>query len=148
AFGPTDLDATVVFKAQGTYAAPWGLMLSGSYLVNSGFPMDIANTSGPPGARLVRFFRGTDYPATAVEPFVDLPAEPRGSIRQDVQHLLSLRLEKKITLAFQQKVGLILDAFNVFNRAPVINVQSLRTDAPNFLRPETIAQPRTIRLGV
>jgi len=24
----------------------------------------------------------------------------------------------------------------------------LRTDAPNFLRPETIQQPRTVRLGL
>jgi outer membrane receptor protein involved in Fe transport len=146
--GPTDLDATVVLKAQGTYAAPWGFMLSGSYLFNSGFPMDIANTSGPPGSRLVRFFRGVDYPATAVEPFIDVPAEPRGSRRQDAQHLLSVRVEKKLDLGNQHRVGLVLDVFNLFNRAPVINVQSLRTDAPNFLRPETIAQPRTARVGI
>ena len=146
AYGPTDLDATFVFKTQGTYKAPWDVMLSGSFMYNSGFPLDIANTSGPPGARLARFFRA-DYPEMVVEPFIDIPVEPRGSIRQDAQYIMSTRVEKKLKAGNTGQLGLILDVFNLFNTVSVINVQSLRMDAPNFMAPEMLTQPRTARIG-
>jgi ATP-dependent Clp protease ATP-binding subunit ClpB len=40
------------------------------------------------------------------------------------------------------------DVFNVFNANTVIQLQSLRTDAPNFLAPGQIMLPRAARLGV
>ncbi len=146
AFGPTDLDAALVFKAQGTYKLPWEIMVSGLFLYNSGFPLDIANTSGAAGARVARFFRA-DYPQMVVEPFIDVPIEPRGSERQDAQYLTSVRFEKKFKVRKGQ-LGLIADVFNAFNTVSVINVQSLRLDAPNFLMPEAITQPRTARFGI
>lgn len=146
AYGPTDLDATFVFKTQGTYKAPWDILLSGSFLYNSGFPLDIANTSGPPGARLARFFRA-DYPQMIVEPFIDIPVEPRGSTRQDAEYITTVRIEKKINVGKHQ-LGVIADMFNLFNTVSVINVQSLRMDAPNFMTPEMLTQPRTVRFGI
>ncbi len=83
--GPTDVDATIVLKAQGTYVAPRGILLSGTFLYNSGYPMDLPTTVGPPGSPLVRYVRGVDYPATAIEPLIDIPGQPRGSVRQDRQ---------------------------------------------------------------
>ena len=98
------------------------------------------------GARVARFFRA-DYPQMVVEPFIDVPIEPRGSERQDAQYLTSVRFEKKFKVRKGQ-LGLIADVFNAFNTVSVINVQSLRLDAPNFLMPEAITQPRTARFGI
>jgi hypothetical protein len=146
AYGPTDMDATGVLKAQGTYVA-WGVMFSGSYLFNSGFPLGISVGGGPAGARIARFVRGVDYPATAIEPNLDIPVEPRGTTRQDVQSTFSLRVEKKINLG-RGRLGLLLDVMNLFNSSSLLVAQSLRLDAPNFLQPEVINQPRSARVGI
>ena len=59
-----------------------------------------------------------------------------------------MRVEKKFRVGTNGEVGLIADVFNLFNTVSVINVQSLRLDAPNFLAPELITQPRTARFGI
>ncbi len=147
AYGPTDLDATAIVKAQGTYVAPFDIALSGTYAYNSGYPLDTTTTASPPGAPVVRYVRGVDYPSTAVEPNIDVPAQARGTIRQDPQHTVSFRAEKRFVTR-QGTLGVMLDVFNLFNTASIINVSSLRTDAPTYLSPALIQQPRSARLGV
>jgi hypothetical protein len=123
-------------------------MIGANYVFNSGFPINLAAAGGVAGARVVRFFRGIDYPSTAVEATVDVPGEPPGSIRQDKQSTLSLRVEKKFAVGTRGRAGLIMDVLNVFNSPAIVTIQSLRTNAPNFLRPENQVPPRTVRLGI
>jgi hypothetical protein len=152
-FGPTDLDAKVIFKAAGTYVLPYEINLSGYYQYISGYPLDTFNgvhfAYGGlfPGSRIGRFYR-EDFPGQiVVERFVDVALEPRGSFRQEAQHNFSVRLEKSFDLR-PGRLGVILDVINLTNSGTVTHIQDLRTDARVFGLPEVIVLPRTARIGV
>ena len=103
--------------------------------------------SGTPGARFGRFLR-EDFPGQiVVERFIDVPVEPRGTIRQDAQHNLSFRVEKAFNFE-AGRLGLIFDVLNATNSGTVTHVQSLRLDAPNFMLADVTVLPFTARLGV
>jgi hypothetical protein len=147
-FGPTSLDRTHMFKFAGTLLAPYGFSVSAYYSALSGLPW-LTNQSGGTGingARVVRFFR-TKNPAILTEPFIDVAVEPRGAHRFDWENKLDLRVNKVLQIQ-RLAVDVQADVFNVFNANTVIQVQSLRTDAPNFLAPGQIMLPRAARLGV
>jgi len=152
-FGGSDLDASVIFKASGTYVIPYGINLSGYYQYISGFPLDTFNGvhfaySGLfPGARIGRFYRENFPNQIVVERFVDVALEPRGSFRQDAQHNLSIRAEKTFNLN-PGRLGLILDVINLTNSGTVTHIQDLRLDSPFFGLPEVIVLPRTARIGI
>jgi hypothetical protein len=148
AFGPTSLDRTHMLKVMGSFDAPHGLTVSAFYSALSGLPwlVNQSGGSGVNGARIVRFFRTTN-PAILTETFIDVAVEPRGTNRFEAERKLDLRLTKTVKVA---RLGFDLqaDVFNVFNANTVIQLQSLRTDAPNFLLPAQIMFPRAARLGV
>lgn len=148
AFGPTSLDRTHMFKFAGTYQAPAGFNLSLFYSALSGVPWLTSQSGGAGinGARVVRFFRAQN-PGILSETFIDVAAEPRGSNRHDAEHQVDVRVEKGFELG-RTRIALQADAFNLFNANTIIRLQSLRTDAPNFLRPAQIMLPRAARLGV
>jgi hypothetical protein len=148
AFGPTSLDRTHQFKFAGTFQAPYGFTVSAYYSALSGLPWltSVSGGTGINGARVVRFFRATN-PAILTEPFIDVAAEPRGTNRFDAEKRLDLRLNKSVKIP-RLDVDLQADLFNIFNANTVNGLQSLRTDAPNYLLPGQIMQPRAGRLGV
>ena len=148
-FGGTNLDADLILKLAGTYVAPWDISISSFYQYISGFPLDTFETATgfQPGSRTGRFFR-EDFPEQiVVERFIDVPLEPRGALHQDAQHNLSFRVEKSFIFE-SGKLGLIFDVLNATNSGTVTHVQSLRTDAPNFMLPDVTVLPFTARLGV
>jgi hypothetical protein len=148
AFGPTSLDRTHMFKFVGTLQAAYGFTVSAYYSALSGLPwlVNQSGGTGANGARVVRFFR-TNNPAILTEPFIDVAVEPRGTNRFDAEHKVDVRVTKTVTVA-RVDFDLQADVFNVFNANTVIQLQSLRTDAPNFLAPAQIMMPRAARLGV
>lgn len=148
AFGPTSLDRTHMFKFAGTYQAPAGFNLSLFYSALSGVPWLTSQSGGAGinGARVVRFFRAQN-PGILTETFIDVAAEPRGGNRHEAEHKLDVRVEKAFTLG-PANLALQADVYNLLNANTIIRLQSLRTDAPNFLRPAQLMLPRAARLGV
>ena len=71
-------------------------------------------------------------------------AERRGSSKTDDQAKLDLRVEQKLSLA-SGRIGLILDVFNVFNSAPVLEEGTLT--GVDYGDPRGIATPRLARFG-
>ena len=128
--------------------APYGFNVSAYYSALSGLPWltSVSGGTGINGARVVRFFRATN-PAILTEPFIDVAVDPRGTNRFDAEKTLGLRLNKDVKIR-RLDFDLQADMFNVFNANTVIGLQSLRTDAPNYLKPALIMQPRAGRLGV
>ncbi len=147
--GPLDLDAPVQLKLQGTYLAPFDVVLSAFYSGISGFPLKPPQDfpTDKMGAYTVRFNRA-DHPGIVVESFIEVSGNPRGTHRFDFRHLLSFRAEKGFPLGANRKVGVIADFFNLLNIGTVTSVQTLVFDQPNFLRPAAIELPRAVRLGV
>jgi outer membrane receptor protein involved in Fe transport len=148
--GPLDLDAPFALKLQGTYLAPYGVVLSGYYLAISGFPLK------PPedfpadpalGAYTLRFLR-TQVPQIVVESNIDVAGVPRGSFRHDFRNIVNIRAEKQFKLGGVRRFGLIADVFNLFNSSRVTTIQSLRYDLPQFLRPARIENPLILRIGL
>lgn len=135
-FGRLGLERPHQFKVQGTFEAPWDVMLSGTFSTQSGLPW----------ARTVRFLRAAS-PLIVVESSITVNAEPVGAQRFDMEKDLSLRAEKRFELGAQRRLGIILDVFNVFNDSTVTGVLQTRIDHPNFAKPGEIPLPRTLRIG-
>jgi outer membrane receptor protein involved in Fe transport len=136
AYGRLTLDRPHQIKLQGTYEAPYGIFVSGTY----------TGLSGLPWARQVRFVRA-DTPLMIVETSITVLAEPLGAQRLDFVHDMSLRAEKRFALGGPRTLGLIVDLFNVFNVSTVTALQQTRIDHQDYAKPGEIVLPRTLRLG-
>lgn len=136
AFGRLTLDRPHQVKIQGTYEAPFQILLSGTY----------TGLSGTPWARQIRFVRA-DTPLMIVESQIVVRAEPIGAQRLDFVHDTSFRAEKRFDLGSNRMLGLMVDVFNVFNANTVTALQQTRVDHPDFGKPAEIVLPRTLRLG-
>jgi Carboxypeptidase regulatory-like domain len=147
ATGPLNLDAPVQLKLQGTYVAPYKIAISTIYSGLSGFPIHPTGDfpTDTMGAYTVRF-TSAQYPQLAVQGFVDVAGEPRGTHRFDFRNELSVRVEKQVELGRTQ-VGLLADVFNVLNINTLTAVQIMRFGTANFLKPAIIVAPRAVRLG-
>jgi hypothetical protein len=73
--------------------------------------------------------------------------EPRGSQRLPALISLDLRLEKQFAFTQRYKVGLILDAFNIFNQGVETDVMG-RVTSSNFGKADTVCDPRYFRVGM
>ena len=146
---PLDLDAPVQLKLQGSYMAPYDIMLSAYYQGISGFPIKRPDTwfSDIPGTYTVRFSQA-DNPLIQVENFISVAGVRQGTHRFDWRNLMAVRVEKQIPLRGSARLGLMVDVFNVFNISTVTAVQSLIFDHSNFLKPARIEKPLGARLGV
>lgn len=133
--GRLSLDRPHQFKMQGSYEAPFDIMLSASY----------SALSGTPWARTVRFLRANS-PLIVVESQIVVLGEPVGAQRFDMEHDLSFRAEKRMTLG-RTRIGLMVDVFNALNLSTVTSVQQTRIDHPDFGKPGDILLPRTLRIG-
>jgi outer membrane receptor protein involved in Fe transport len=136
AFGRLNLERPHQFKMQGTYEAPWQVLLSASFTAQSGLPW----------ARQIRFLRAAS-PLIVVESSITVNAEPIGSQRFDTETDLSMRAEKKFDLGGHRRLGVIADVFNLLNSSTVLGVQQTRVDHVDFGKPGEIPLPRTLRLG-
>jgi hypothetical protein len=147
--GPLDLDVPVQVKLIGSYHAPYGFLLSGYYLGQSGSLARIPTTtsSGIPGATRVRF-SDEDHPDIVVESNIEVRAEERGTQRLPFRNLFSLRLEKEFRTGGDTRVAALVDFVNVLNSNTVTGVQALLFDRPNYLAPAAIVEPRTVRFGL
>jgi hypothetical protein len=115
------------FKAHGTYAGPWGLLVT---------PL-IRHQSGQAFGRtlVARLNYGT----------IRVLAEPVGTRRQDHITLVDVRVERALPFRAGRRLTTFVEVFNVLNANPEQNI-SWETGA-TFLRPLVIVPPRIARLG-
>lgn len=155
--GPLSLDATHQIKVNGSYQLPYELNLAVSYLGITGYPAQplVSEIGGAfPGATYFQFVRGVNYPATNAqgvqyrEARILLPVEPRGTHRVDFRNLINMRVEKTFTVARHQRVGVMLDVFNLLNIDAVTQIQTQRIELVNSGLPEAIELPFRARLGL
>jgi hypothetical protein len=129
AYGPLAVDAPHVLHLYGTVELPLGFVLTPRFLLRSGSNWN----------------RWRDTPAWAGR--VPLRIEERGSRRRPTRTDLDLRLEKVFMLSGRMSVGVIFDAFNVFNSGVETGTISKITNV-NFGKAGNINAPRYIRLGL
>ena len=114
------------FKAHGTYAGPWGLLVT---------PF-VRHQSGQPFGRTIR--RTLNYGTIRVL------AEPVGTRRQRHVTLVDVRVEKIVQLPGGRRLTGFVDVFNALNANPE---QNLSWETATFLRPLVIVPPRIARVG-
>lgn len=128
------------WKANGTYQAPWGLVLTPTLRYQAGDEL----------SRVVQVSLNTGT--------LDYQAEPVGSYREQSIWLFDTRLEKRVRFSNNRSIGLFFDAFNIANsngfevqdtvtgrRTATVNGEAV--SYPRFLRPTAILAPRVLRFG-
>jgi hypothetical protein len=137
--GHATFDPTHMLKAQGTYILPWNISFNAYFRAISGWTWAQRFRTKPYNQGRITFF-----------------TEPRGSQRYDMQTILDLRLEKIFTLAAKYRLGVMIDAFNVFNSDTItdwgtrIGYDWTPGDYPSTDGHELygIVNPRQVRLGI
>jgi len=124
------------FKLQGTYRAPFGILLSTRYEAFSGL-------------RYARRIRSNDLGLDLYQGDVSIYAEELGSRGLSWIHQWNLRFEKEFKIKDRFTFGLIADVFSVFNLNTTTAVETI-SSAPNIEFEETtgIMNPRMLRLGI
>jgi len=129
AYGYLPYDAPHALNVYGTAALPLGFVLTPRFMYQSGWNwtryVRVSGVSGSPNVYL----------------------EPRGSERLPAQIALDLRLEKLFAFTQRFKLGLILDAFNIFNRGVETNVEARVTNS-NYGKANSVCEPRYFRVGM
>jgi hypothetical protein len=127
--GEDPLNQTYQLKLQGSYQAPYGIVLSALHRYGSGLPYTRELVvRGLPQGTFVVF------------------AEPRGSRETDSYNWLDLRIEKTFEFSGKARLGLILDYFNLTNAATVLQ-EGTRTGI-NLGTPLVVRTPRIARVGL
>lgn len=129
-------------KVQGTWHAPWGILISGYYRYLE-------------GNRWTRQIRSGDLGLSLGQGNTTIYAEPRGSRKQDPLSLCDMRFEKSFTLPGRAgNVALFVDVFNLFNVSIPTGVwsRSSSTTTVNnkivqFGDLNSLTDPRIFRLG-
>ena len=128
-YGALDYDSPHYLHMYGTVNLPLGLVLTPRVRFRSGWNWN----------------RWRSGPAWAGR--VPIQIEEKGSRRQPYRADFDLRLEKVFTLTDRMRIGVILDAFNVFNSGietwTVANIT-----AANYGKATSITAPRYIRVGL
>ena len=116
-------------RLNGSYQLPWDVVVAANYQI----------ISGERWARTALFTGGTTIPS------IVLNVEPIGTRAFPVQHVLDIRLEKRLKV-LGNPLGLKFEVFNVPNANTIqsANIQSGST----FLRPLSILPGRDIQFGV
>jgi hypothetical protein len=136
--------ARYLFKMNGAYALPWGLMASGNLNVTDGANRTLS-VNGPGQVSL-----GSTTPAGTAQTITynTLTFQPTGTTRLDPISLLDLGLSKTFTVrGGKNRVKLMLDTFNVFNVNTVTSFNSNNTSSTGFTQPSNILPPRVLRFG-
>jgi outer membrane receptor protein involved in Fe transport len=128
AAGYLPYDAPHALNVYGTVSLPWGLVLTPRFMYQSGW-------------NWTRNIRG---PSAAGRPWIFV--ESRGSQRLPAQISLDFRLEKLFNFTEKMKLGIILDAFNIFNRGVETGVES-DIASVNYGKALYVCDPRYFRIG-
>lgn len=129
AYGNLIYDAPHALSVYGTISLPLGLVLTPRFTYQS-------------GSNWTRYVQVSEI---AGSPWVFL--EPRGSQRLPAQVALDLRLEKQFAFSPRYKLGLILDAFDVFNRGVPTGVYG-QVNGANYGLASGVCDPRYFRVGM
>lgn len=140
-YGADPRDSKYIGRLTGSYLLPWTINLGGNYRYTSGRPFT-------PTLRLTGLNQG-DVTINTQEP---------GVTRLDSQHLLDLRIEKRVRLNGKYDVAATFDVFNVMNASTIIQANPLAgtlnvntgvfTPGAAFRQVQGIFPPRVMRLGV
>jgi hypothetical protein len=120
-------------KIQGTVVLPFDINLSGFYSFLSGNTYSdyvLVSIPDPEG--------GTKSVMT----------EAMGSKRYPAQHNLDLQIEKIFTIKGKLRVSVMASAFNIFNAATVIGVNSTLNISDPYGSVNTLVNPRVFRAGL
>jgi hypothetical protein len=129
AYGYLIYDAPHALNIYGTVSLPLGFVLTPRLMYQSG---------------------GNWTPYVQVSEIAGSPwvfLEDRGSERYPAQIALDLRLEKLFTFTERYKLGIILDAFNIFNRGVETGVYG-QVDGPNYGLANSVCDPLYFRVGM
>jgi hypothetical protein len=129
AYGNMIYDAPHSLNIYGTVSLPLGFDISPRFMVQSG---------------------GNWTPYVQVSEIAGSPwvfLETRGSERLPAQIALDIRLEKLFTLTGRYKLGLVLDAFNIFNRGVATGLNN-QVNGANYGKATGVSDPRYFRVGM
>ena len=136
-------DQPQAFKILGSYQAPWGITVGANYQALSGLPYDRTLN--------VSFSQGTHQ----------LAVDPRGTYRQDMLSLLSLRADKLFNLGMGHRAGVVFELHNALNSSAGQNnygvltqsfanqaaFDAVKLNTSYFGRVQEIVAPRVFKLG-
>ena len=128
-YGRLYYDAPHALNIYGTVSLPWGFIFTPRFLYQS-------------GSNWNKYVKATNAPE---KPYVNI--EPSGSERVRPIVTLDLRLEKVFAFTQRYRLGLILDAFNIFNRGVETYVYG-RVNSPDFGKATSVNEPRYYRVGL
>jgi hypothetical protein len=118
-------------RIMGSYMLPRGVQLSGVLRMQSGDQF---------GRRFTTRNRELNYGTQTIW------AEPQNANRLDNLFLTDLRAEKVFSLGTGTRLGLMFDAFNVFNSAAIRSVNT--ASGASYLRVSSVINPRIVKIGV
>jgi hypothetical protein len=127
-----------LFKAQGSYSAPWDINLSANFNMNQGGTRTLSING--PGA----VYGGT----TGTITYNTLTQAPLNTFRFDAVKLLDIGVQKVVKFRDgKNRVKVTLDGFNVLNVNTIQTYVSGNQSVAGFTQPATIVAPRVFRFG-
>ena len=135
-------------KANGTYNAKWGILLSAVYRIQAGTNYARRVSVSAPASCACTFSAGAGRTGSFATPSLSATAifaTPYNAYRQDNISVVDLRVEKTVPLGSQVKVRLFVDGFNLTNQYAAETIANLA--GANFQQPTAILGPRTARIG-
>ena len=147
---PGDYDfRSFSFKANGTYNAPFGILLSPVYRYQAGANYARQLTPSAPASCACTYSAADGGPASGPSgsSLTNNVAyvTPYNAYAQDNISVFDLRVEKTVSFGSAAKVRLFLDIFNIANSYAAETI-SFSTGAA-FQQPTAILAPRTARIG-
>jgi hypothetical protein len=132
-----------ILKLQGSYTFPWDIIASGNLNSYEGATRTL--TMNGPG----QVYGGVNASGAATTiTYNTLEFTDRDTERFKPIKLLDLGVQKVFQFrGGQQRIKLILDAFNVFNVNTITAYSSGNTSLAGFTQPTTIVSPRVFRVG-
>jgi hypothetical protein len=127
-YGYLPFDAPHALNVYGTMSLPYGFVLTPRLLVQSGYNWE-KYVSGPKSVGRV-----------------PIRLEDRGSERVPTQISFDLRLEKDFSITDRMRLGLMFDAFNIFNRGVPTSVET-NVQYVNYGKALTASASRYLRIG-
>jgi hypothetical protein len=144
--------ARFLFKVNGSYDLPWGVMLSSTLNINDGANRTLSIDGPGP------VYNGVNASGAATTTNLNtLNFQPTGTTRLEKTVLWDLGLNKTFTFrGGQNRIKVTLDGFNVLNTSPILgfssnNISSLGSTSNPILPSERISSllpPRVFRAGV
>jgi hypothetical protein len=136
--------ARYLFKLNGSYDLPWGIMAAGNLNINDGGNRTL-EIDGP--GNVYGGVNAAGNPTTIN--YGELEFQKRGSERFEMTTLLDLGLQKTFVLpASRYRLKLMFDAFNVFNSNKILEYSSDNlSEVVDVLSPDEILPPRVFRIG-